>query len=67
MPFQNYYSVAETAYELGCTETRVRQMLIAKEMSGEKVSRIWMIPKREVRRVSQMERRKGGRPRIGDK
>lgn len=74
MPVQNsssLYSVEEAACLLGCTGARVRQMLISGEMKGKKINEDkerspWLIPKEEVAEAVERERRKGGRPRIGD-
>lgn len=74
MPVQNsspMFNVEEAAEVLGCTGARVRQMLIDGQMNGKKLNEdkdrsAWLIPEEEVRRAAKQERRKGGRPRIGD-
>lgn len=73
MPVQNespLFTVQEAADVLCCTGARVRQMLIDGEMKGKKLSKapkaVWLIPKEEVTAAAARERRKGGRPRIGD-
>jgi len=67
MPVADFLNVQEVADLLGCTDARVRQMLIAKELKGIKANeRAWMIPKKEAQRVANQERRKGGRRRVGD-
>lgn len=73
MPVQNnspLFTVREVADVLGCTDARVRQMLISGEMKGKKLCKRpkapWLVPKEEVAEAAVRERRKGGRPRIGD-
>jgi len=68
MPIDKFMNVNEAAEVLGCTNARVRQLLISGEMRGKKANgRAWLIPIKEVNRVAQLERRKGGRARIGDR
>jgi hypothetical protein len=67
MPVADFLNVQEVADLLGCTDARVRQMLIAGAMLGVKANaRAWMVPRQEATRVAKQERRKGGRRRIGD-
>jgi excisionase family DNA binding protein len=67
MPVADFLNVQEVADLLGCTDARVRQMLIAKEIKGVKANaRAWMVHRKEATRVANQERRKGGRRRIGD-
>ena len=70
MPVGNLLSVSEAAKCIGCTGARVRQMLLAKELAGVKATEsengLWLIPREEVQKATERERRKGGRPRIGD-
>ena len=67
MPVADFLNVHEVADLLGCTDARVRQMLIAGDMNGIKANeRAWMIPRKEAKRVADQERRKGGRRRVGD-
>ena len=74
MPVQNkspLLTVEEAADILRCTGARVRQMLLDREMKGQKLNEdkkrsAWLIPKEEVQKAANQERRKGGRPRIGD-
>jgi excisionase family DNA binding protein len=46
---EKIYTVAEAAAELGMTEGRVRQLLLAGKMHGKKFGRtVWMIPESEL-------------------
>ena len=63
-----YLSVPEVAQALGLTPARVRQLLISKEIHGEKLGvKNWAIEPREVERykqtVSTADRTGPGRPR----
>ena len=67
MPVADFLNVQEVAELLGCTDARVRQMLIAGDLKGIKANeRAWMVPKKEADKAVKAERRKGGRRRIGD-
>lgn len=67
MPVDEFLNVKEAAELIGCTDARVRQMLLADEMKGRKATAsIWLIHRSEVERIISKERRKGGRPRVGD-
>ena len=66
MAVGEFLSVNDAAEAIGCTSGRVRQLLIAGEMRGDKLNeRAWIIPKSEVERFQDKPRRPG-RPRIGD-
>lgn len=73
MPVQNastLLSVSEAAKVLGCTGARIRQLLLSGELKGIKATSaenaLWLIPEGEVAEAAKRERRKGGRPRVGD-
>lgn len=58
-----YMSVGEAADAIGCTPGRVRQMLRAGELPGEKLHQMaWLIKKQDVEKVAKAEY-KTGRPR----
>jgi excisionase family DNA binding protein len=46
-PLPEHYSVAEAAELLGVTDARIRQMLLAGELSGERREGKWRIPARD--------------------
>lgn len=49
MPVQDFVNVQEAAAMIGCTDGRVRQMLIDGTLKGVKANeRAWLIPKRVV-------------------
>ena len=49
MPVQDFVNVQEAAALIGCTDSRVRQMLIGGTMQGVKANeRAWLIPKKVV-------------------
>ena len=51
---QNYLSVQEVADSLGLTDGRIRQMLLAGELQGQKLGeRVWAIPSTELDRVKR--------------
>ena len=51
---QNYLSSQEAADELGLTDGRIRQMLRAGELSGQKLGqRSWAIPAVEIERLKR--------------
>ena len=51
---QTYMSTQEAAGSLGVTDGRVRQMLIAGELAGQKLGqRSWAIPSAEVDRIKK--------------
>jgi len=51
---QTFLSSQEAADALGITDSRVRQMLLAGEMSGQKLGkRMWAIPQAEVDRAKK--------------
>lgn len=58
MQAQSYLSTPDAARELGLTEGRIRQMLRAGEIRGEKLGRrLWAIPSAE---VDRLKRERGG-------
>jgi len=64
-PNFDFYSVPEAAVVLGVTDGRVRQMLAANEIQGQKLGqKAWAIPRAEVERVAQIPKTTG-RPRSG--
>ena len=66
MTVGEFMSVNDAAVVIGCTAGRIRQLLLAGDMLGEKLNeRAWIIPKSEVQRFKKKPRRPG-RPRIGD-
>lgn len=63
----DYLNVKDAAKLIGCTEGRVRQLLIADQIRGEKInSRAWLVEKKDAERVRDIAPR-GGMPRIGRK
>ena len=49
---QTYLSCQEAADLLGVNDSRIRQMLLAKEIHGQKLGkRVWAIPSSEIERV----------------
>jgi excisionase family DNA binding protein len=62
MPVAEFLNVREAAEQIGCTEGRVRQMLIAGDMKGKKANaRAWLIPSTEVERMAAREYTTGRR------
>jgi len=59
-----YVSVEEAARQIGITPGRVRQLLCAGELHGEKLAKVWAIPASEVEKFRRRPQ-KTGRPRIG--
>ena len=56
---QNYLSSQEAGDELGLTDGRIRQMLLAGEIVGEKLGeRVWAIPAKEVERVRRQREKR---------
>jgi hypothetical protein len=63
MALENYVNVQEAAAIIGCTDGRVRQMLLDGKMIGVKANeRAWMIDKTEAERIRDVEHGTG-RPR----
>lgn len=61
----NFVSVPEAADILGCTGGRVRQMLIAGELEGQKLNeRAWAVDRKSVEKMAKIPQTKG-RPRNG--
>jgi excisionase family DNA binding protein len=54
-------TVSQVAVELGVTTGRVRQLLLAKRLKGEKVGRDWLVLPKDLEAVRN---RPTGRPRI---
>jgi excisionase family DNA binding protein len=66
MAMGNFVSVPEAADILGCTGGRVRQLLIAGELPGEKLNaRAWAVDRKAVEKMAAIPRTKG-RPRNGE-
>ncbi len=63
---EEYVTLPEAAQEIGITPGRLRQMLRAGELEGEKVGPVWVIPRSEVERLKNTPRTTG-RPRIGER
>jgi hypothetical protein len=65
-----FFSVPEAAIELGMTEGRIRQLLLAGELKGHKLGidekNQWAIPCAEVKKAKG-NRPTTGRPRISDR
>ncbi len=58
-----YCNVATAATIIGCTDGRVRQLLLAGELRGKKINdRAWLVEIRDAERVRDIEP-KGGMPR----
>jgi len=63
MTIEHYVNVQEAAAIIGCTDGRVRQMLLDGLMTGLKANeRAWLIDKAEAERIRDIEH-KTGRPR----
>jgi len=63
-----HLTTAEAAKRLGCTRPRINQLLLDGTLKGIKVApRCWLIPAAAVEKLAIAERRRGGRPRIGDR
>lgn len=57
-----YCDVNEAARIIGCTDARVRQMLIAKELAGRKFyGRAWIVEIRDAERVRDTEHTRGAK------
>ena len=66
-PSFDFYSVPEAADQLGLTDGRIRQMLAAEEIKGQKLGqKNWAIPRSEVERLKQVPQT-NGRPRSGSR
>lgn len=64
-PKRKFLSVDEAAAELGCTTGRIRQMLRAKELAGEKLNaRAWAVDAKSVEKAAGKPQERG-RPRVG--
>lgn len=51
---ETYMTTQEAAKELGLNDSRIRQMLLAGELKGQKFGeRPWAIPRTEVERLKQ--------------
>ena len=58
---QTYLSTEEAADLLGLTDVRIRQMLRAEEIGGEKIGRrSWAIPSSEIDRVKRQRANESG-------
>lgn len=65
LPARRFLSVDEAARILGCTTGRIRQMLRADELDGEKLNeRAWAVDKESVEKAAKKPQERG-RPRIG--
>ena len=54
MSVGNFLSVAEAAELIGCSDGRVRQMLRAKELRGQKLHHMaWVVEKRDAERMAK--------------
>ena len=64
---QSYCSVSEAAVIIGVTTGRVRQMLRAGQLVGDKLSEtVWVVPRCEAEKAGR-NTQKTGRPRSGTK
>lgn len=62
----NFVSVPEAAGILGCTVGRIRQMLIAGELPGQKFNaRAWAVDRKALEKAAKIPQTKG-RPRNGN-
>jgi len=61
-----YMSVEEAARRIGITPGRVRQLLCAGEIRGQKLAKVWAIPESQVEKFCQQPQ-KTGRPRVGSR
>ena len=59
---EGYYTTAEAAKEIGCSDAHIRNMIISGRISSQKAGHIHMIPENEVRRIKE-EPYRTGRPR----
>lgn len=59
MPVQDFVNVQEAAAIIGCTDGRIRQMLLDGTMQGVKANeRAWLIPRKIVDREARKRRDK---------
>ena len=59
-----FVTVGEAATIIGCTDSRVRQLLISGDIDGQKFGeKMWMVPKSEAERVKNTAKTGPGRPR----
>lgn len=64
---EDFLTVTQAAERIGCTPSRVRQMLRSGTLVGEKMSEwIWMIPKKAAEKAAKTPA-KTGRPRTNAK
>ena len=62
---RKFLSVEEAADLLGCTVGRIRQMLRAEELKGEKLNeRAWAVDREDAEKAARKPQERG-RPRIG--
>lgn len=62
----SFLGVTEAAEAIGITASRLRQMLRAKDVKGEKVGpRAWLVPQKEVDRLKKNPSKRG-RPRSSE-
>lgn len=56
---EGYVSTAAAAKIIGCNDSRVRQLLRAKLVKGEKVGRDWLVSEASAREYAGTERKPG--------
>lgn len=64
---EGYVSAAEAARIIGCVDSRVRQLLRAKKLVGERVGRDWLVEKKSAEEYAASERKRGPKPAGGAK
>lgn len=66
-PAEPLYTTEQAAIMLGCTRTRIIQLLQAGKLTGIKAGkRCWLVSHATLAKARKAPRRRGGRPRIGD-
>ncbi len=63
---KGYVTTKELAERLGISSTRVRQMILNKQIKAEWIGQMKVIPESEAKRIEQIDR-PTGRPRIKKK
>jgi excisionase family DNA binding protein len=58
---KGFLTTAEAGAVLGINASRVRQLLLAGELRGEKLGNDWVLEERAVRRFAKIPRRRGRR------
>jgi excisionase family DNA binding protein len=59
---EGYISTAEAARIIDCNDSRVRQLLRAGKLEGERVGRDWLVKKSSAEAYRDSERKPGPKP-----